>query len=74
MGQKHRSFIILFRFHLIADIKDTPAVNEVYSRYFQVNPPARACYEVGCLPKNALVEIEAIAIKENSLDEIVSKL
>ena len=34
--------------------------NEVYSTYF-VNFPARSCVEVSCLPRGALVEIEAVA-------------
>ena len=43
-------------------ISDFPAVNEVYGRYFKVNPPARSTVQVANLPKDALVEIEAIAI------------
>ncbi len=41
---------------------DFAAMNEVYSTYFPVNPPARACVEVSKMAKNALVEIDAIAI------------
>lgn len=36
-------------------------MNEVYGKYFSKNPPARAAYAVKGLPRNALVEIEAIA-------------
>ena len=39
-------------------------VNEVYGRFFKDAPPARACVEVARLPKDALVEIEAIACRE----------
>ena len=39
------------------------AVNEVYSRFFTSEPPARSFVEVSALPKNALVEIEVIAYK-----------
>ena len=40
---------------------DFAAVNEVYAAVFGQNPPARACVEVSRLPKEALIEIEAIA-------------
>ena len=47
---------------LLADIADFGAVNEVYaSRFTGPVLPARAAYQVAALPKNALVEIEAIA-------------
>ncbi|MBM7855661.1 2-iminobutanoate/2-iminopropanoate deaminase [Desulfohalotomaculum tongense] len=36
-------------------------LNEVYSQYFRESPPARACVEVARLPKDVLVEIEAVA-------------
>ncbi|SDE36898.1 RidA family protein [Sporomusa acidovorans] len=45
----------------IKDMNDFVYVNEVYSKYFPVNPPARSCVEVARLPKDALIEIEAIA-------------
>ena len=35
-------------------------VNDAYSKFFSVNPPARACVEVARLPKDVDVEIEAI--------------
>lgn len=38
-------------------------VNEVYATYFSGTFPARSCVEVARLPKDALVEIEAVAIK-----------
>lgn len=37
-------------------------MNEVYAEYFPFRPPARATVEVQALPKDALVEIEAIAV------------
>ncbi|KAJ2501909.1 hypothetical protein GGH96_001552 [Coemansia sp. RSA 1972] len=43
------------------DISDWPAMNDVYARVFHNAPPARSAFEVGKLPKNAKVEIEAIA-------------
>ena len=38
-------------------------MNEVYGQYFKENPPARAAFEVARLPKDVLIEIEAIAVK-----------
>lgn len=46
----------------IKDMNDFGEVNEVYGGYFKENAPARSCVEVARLPKDALVEIEAIAI------------
>lgn len=46
----------------IKDMNDFGEVNEVYGEYFKENSPARSCVEVARLPKDALVEIEAIAI------------
>jgi 2-iminobutanoate/2-iminopropanoate deaminase len=42
-------------------MNDFPAMNEVYARYFTTAPPARSTVQVSRLPKDALVEIEAIA-------------
>jgi 2-iminobutanoate/2-iminopropanoate deaminase len=47
---------------LIKDMNDFAAMNSVYAEYFTEDCPARACFEVARLPKDALVEIEAIAI------------
>ncbi|GEA15927.1 reactive intermediate/imine deaminase [Moorella sp. E308F] len=46
----------------IKDMNDFGVINEVYSRYFAKEPPARSCVEVARLPKNVLVEIEAVAV------------
>ena len=43
-------------------IEDFGAVNEIFTRYFDGDFPARSCLEVVALPKGALVEIEAIAL------------
>lgn len=48
----------------IKDINDFAAVNQVYSRYFKGEFPARSCIQAAALPMNALIEIEAIAIIE----------
>ena len=45
------------------DVNDFAAVNEVYAEYFSEHKPARSCVEVANLPKNGLLEIEAIAVK-----------
>lgn len=43
-------------------MSDFSAVNEVFSRYYDGDYPARSCLEVSALPKGALVEIEAVAL------------
>ena len=49
----------------LADMADFAAVNEVYARYFQgERPPARATVAVRTLPKNALVEIDCVALEK----------
>ena len=47
----------------ISDIKNFGEVNGVYAQYFTENFPARSCFEVGALPKGALIEVEAVAVK-----------
>jgi 2-iminobutanoate/2-iminopropanoate deaminase len=46
----------------LKDMNDFAAMNEVYGRYFTAAPPARSTVQVARLPKNALVEIEVIAV------------
>ena len=48
----------------LKDMNDFADMNEVYAKYFSANPPARSCVQAGKLPKDALVEIEVIAIVE----------
>ena len=48
----------------ISDIKNFGEINSIYSQYFTENYPARSCFEVSALPKGALLEIEAVAVKE----------
>jgi 2-iminobutanoate/2-iminopropanoate deaminase len=50
------------------NIKDFPLVNEVYAEFFPHHPPARSTVEVSRLPKDALLEIEAIAVRESYPD------
>ncbi|AAP78290.1 RidA family protein [Helicobacter sp. MIT 03-1614] len=46
----------------LSDINHFNALNEVYAKYFGSHKPARSTIAVKSLPKNALVEIECIAI------------
>lgn len=44
----------------IKNMDDFAKVNEIYSNYFEKDCPARSCVEVARLPKDVLIEIEAI--------------
>lgn len=46
----------------IKDMNEFGRINEVYGKYFAKDAPARSCVEVARLPKDVLVEIEAIAL------------
>ena len=48
---------------LLADIADFAAMNAVYAEFFTAPFPARAAFQAAALPKNALVEIECVAVK-----------
>ncbi len=53
----------------LKNMGDFAAMNEVYARYFapsDVVPPARSTVQVAALPKDALVEIECIALVDSS--------
>ena len=45
----------------LKSMNDFAKVNEVYAKFFTQNKPARICIEVARLPKDALVEIDAVA-------------
>ncbi|MBR6404297.1 MAG: RidA family protein [Eubacterium sp.] len=45
----------------IKNMDDFAKVNEIYAKYFTKDFPARSCVEVARLPKDVLIEIEAIA-------------
>lgn len=47
----------------IKDMDDFSKINEIYSKYFSEPFPARSCVEVARLPKDVLIEIEAVASK-----------
>jgi len=45
----------------LADMNDFASVNEIYAAYFPAPAPARATVQVSRLPKDARLEIDAIA-------------
>ena len=47
----------------LADMNDFAAINAIYAKYFPGEAPARSCVQVAALPKGALFEIEAVAVK-----------
>lgn len=47
----------------LSDMANFAALNEAYALYFKEPYPARVAFQVAALPKNALVEIEVIAVK-----------
>ena len=46
----------------LKNMGDFASMNEVYGRYFAINPPARSTVEAARLPRDVRVEIDAIAI------------
>lgn len=49
----------------LADMDDFAAMNEVYGRYFSNEPPARSTVQAARLPRDARVEIDAVAIRRD---------
>lgn len=49
---------------LMKDMEDFGAMNKVYDEYLGESKPARAAYQVARLPKDVLIEIEAIAVRD----------
>lgn len=47
----------------IKEMDDFATINGIYSKYFTENCPTRSCVEVARLPKDVLLEIDAIAVK-----------
>jgi len=56
LGKVVRSTVFL------KSMNDFAAMNQVYGQYFSSDPPARATVEVARLPKDALVEIDVVAL------------
>ena len=48
----------------IKDMNDFGKINDIYKEFFTSDFPARSCVEVARLPKDVLIEIEAIAVVE----------
>ncbi len=46
----------------LADMDDFNKMNEIYRRHFKEDPPARSTVQVARLPRNARIEIEAVAL------------
>ena len=46
----------------VKDLNDFAAINEVYASFFEAPYPSRSCVEVARLPKDLMVEIEAVAV------------
>jgi 2-iminobutanoate/2-iminopropanoate deaminase len=46
----------------LKNLEDFAAMNEVYGKYFNLAPPARSTVQAARLPKDALVEIEVVAV------------
>ena len=49
----------------LADMADYNVMNDLYRKHFKGDPPARTTIQVAALPRNARIEIEAIAIKKD---------
>ncbi len=49
----------------LADMADFAEMNRVYGEFFPKDPPARSTIQVGALPRQAMVEIEAVAFKKD---------
>ena len=47
----------------IKNMDDFATINGIYAKYFAKDCPARSCVEVARLPKDVLLEMEAIAVK-----------
>jgi 2-iminobutanoate/2-iminopropanoate deaminase len=49
----------------LKDMNDFAAMNGIYANAFPTSPPARSTIQVARLPRDALVEIEAIAVRRD---------
>ena len=47
----------------IKNMDDFATINGIYAKYFEKDCPARSCVEIARLPKDVLLEMEAIAVK-----------
>jgi 2-iminobutanoate/2-iminopropanoate deaminase len=53
----------------LKDMQNFPLMNEAYQAFFKEHKPARAAVEVSRLPKDADIEIDAIAVIPNELEK-----
>lgn len=51
---------------LMSDLEDFEQVNEIFKEYLKEPYPSRSTFEVAALPKDALIEIEAIAVRSTT--------
>jgi 2-iminobutanoate/2-iminopropanoate deaminase len=56
-GMEHALKVSVF----LQDINDFARMNEIYGRYFAVDPPARTTVQVARLPREVAIEIDCIA-------------
>jgi 2-iminobutanoate/2-iminopropanoate deaminase len=47
----------------LKNMSDFPAMNEVYGQFFKNEPPSRSTVQVAALPKDALIEIDVVALQ-----------
>jgi 2-iminobutanoate/2-iminopropanoate deaminase len=47
----------------LKNISDFPAMNEVYGQFFKNDPPSRSTVQAAALPKDALIEIDVVALQ-----------
>jgi len=47
----------------LKNMSDFPAMNEVYGQSFKNEPPSRSTVQVAALPKDALIEIDVVALQ-----------
>ena len=47
----------------LKDLNDFATVNTIYGTYFTENSPARSCVQVARIPRDALIEIEAVGVR-----------
>lgn len=48
----------------VKDLNNFTKINDIYGKYFEINPPARETVEISRLPKDVNVEISCIAVSE----------
>ena len=51
---------------MLSDLKNFTGMNDVYAQYFTKDLPARATFQAAALPRNAMIEMEIIAVKQKA--------